>query len=270
LARLASEGRWVVYELQQDDPIVVDLCIGDPLNEAEIQQGRLQPPQRSPICLPSGTLCIEGYASLQCSPDRDPGKVGGTIEVPAGDYVLSLYRTDWDALDREGASEHWKGPHELIVLTPACDVEGVSNPAAILRIPQTGHEPEAWIRSYEIKGSVFEGLVRFWADADVFEINIDPAAAQILGITAGAALSIRVANLSLHLRAVFLGEDIASAQRVRAALGPGADRIWQAQWMLSDVPSEDRLCFESQRGALDIPVTDRGAWIPAVVAVATG
>src|SRR2546422_5368953 len=46
----------------------------------------------------------------------EPGAKGALVSVPRGDYRLSIYRIDHEALQREGPS--WRGPQEVIVLTP--------------------------------------------------------------------------------------------------------------------------------------------------------
>lgn len=137
LAGLASKGLLVAYELPQDDELSIEVSIGDPLTDEELKKGRWHTMRRAPIHLPSGKLCIEGYGNLRLSPDYDPDEEpGAVVDVPSGDYVLSLYHTDWDALENDGLwddSKDWKGPGQVILLTPAADAEPVANPAPMLR-----------------------------------------------------------------------------------------------------------------------------------------
>jgi len=136
LAGLAKSGILVVYELEQDDELSIEVATGAPLNEEELQTGRWHPMQRALINLPSGTLHIEGYNNLRLSPDYDPDEYpGAVIKVPPGDYVISLYTTDWEKLEEDGLwndSQDWKGPGQVIVLTPAAEAEPVSNQAPML------------------------------------------------------------------------------------------------------------------------------------------
>ena len=137
LVGLAKKGQLVAYELEQDDALSIEVASGAPLTDAELKTGRWHSVQRAPISLPSGKLCMEGYNNLRLSPDYDPDEdPGAVVKVPKGEYVLSLYRTDWDALERDGLwddSKEWQGPAQVLVLTPAADAETVPDPAPMLR-----------------------------------------------------------------------------------------------------------------------------------------
>lgn len=137
LADLATQGLLVAYELQQDDELSIEVAIGGPLTDQELKKGRWHTVQRAPISLPSGKLCIEGYGNLRISPDYDPDEEpGAVVDVPPGDYVLSLYHTNWEALEEEGLwddSKEWEGPNQVITLTPAAEAEPVADVASMLR-----------------------------------------------------------------------------------------------------------------------------------------
>ena len=103
LAELANKGLLVAYELEQDDELSIEISVGDPLSEEELKKGRWHTAQRAPIHLPSGKLRIEGYSNFRLSPDYDPDEEpGAVVDVPPGDYVLSLYHTNWEALEEDG------------------------------------------------------------------------------------------------------------------------------------------------------------------------
>ena len=136
LAELANKGLLVAYELEQDDELSIEVSVGDPLSDEELNNGRWHTVQRAPIHLPSGKLHIEGYGNFRLSPDYDPEEEpGAVVKVPSGDYVLSLYHLNWDALEKDGLwddSKDWQGAGQVITLTPAADAEPVASPAPML------------------------------------------------------------------------------------------------------------------------------------------
>jgi hypothetical protein len=140
LADLATQGLLVAYELQQDDELSIEVAIGGPLTNQELKEGRWHTVQRAPIRLSSGKLCIEGYGNLRISPDYDPDEEpGAVVDVPPGDYVLSLYHTNWEALEEDGLwddSKDWEGPNQVITLTPAAEAEPVADVAPMLRFAE--------------------------------------------------------------------------------------------------------------------------------------
>jgi len=137
LAELVKNGLLVAYELEQDDELAIEISIGPPLGPEELGQGRWHTPQRAPISIPSGKLCVEGYNNLRLSPDYDPSEdPGAVLDIPAGEYVLSLYRIDWEALAEAGFGgdiEEWGGPWQVIVFTEASEAETAGSPAPMLR-----------------------------------------------------------------------------------------------------------------------------------------
>jgi len=136
LAVLAKKGLLVAYELEQDDELSIEVSVGKPLTDQEMESGRWHSVQRAPIHLPSGKLHIEGYGNFRLSPDYDPDEEpGAVVKVPSGDYLLSLYHTNWEALEEDGLwddSKDWRGPVQVVTLTPAADAEPVANPAPML------------------------------------------------------------------------------------------------------------------------------------------
>jgi hypothetical protein len=132
---LVRDGAIVTFELEQDDDPAIEVSVGPPLNDEELALGRWWPAQNAAISLPSGTLMIESYNSLRASSyvdgDEEPG---GRVNLAPGDYLLTLYRLDWQALEEAGLGddlESWGGPWHVITLTPlATDTEVES--AAVL------------------------------------------------------------------------------------------------------------------------------------------
>lgn len=144
-ASLARDGTIVAFELEQDDMPALEVAVGPPLDEAELARGRWWPAQQAPISLPSGTLVIESYNNLRISSDFDDSEEpGARIELLPGDYLLTLYRIDWDALEEAGLGEDlesWGGPWHVITLTPRRAGELLE-----------AEQPVMWLRSEDPTG----------------------------------------------------------------------------------------------------------------------
>lgn len=139
LQPLARDGLLVAYELEQDDELAIEVSVGSPLSPEELSRGRWLPVQRARLNAPSGRLRVEGYNNLRLSPDFDPAEdPGAVVDIPPGDYVLSLYRVDWEALEQAGLGEHideWGGPWHVIVLSETTEIQPPDSPAPMLRYP---------------------------------------------------------------------------------------------------------------------------------------
>jgi hypothetical protein len=133
LKLVAQQGALVVYELRQDDSLLIDVCVGEPLTIEERQSLPLLAPQTTMISLPSGKLCIESYDALQLG-DEDPTDPGATVNCDRGDYILNLYRTDWLQLQEPEESRD-ATPGEFIVLTPQTSTNSVDAPPPLLLFP---------------------------------------------------------------------------------------------------------------------------------------
>ncbi len=270
-AELARTGSLVAYELSQDDTVAVEVCIRQPLEENELSHGPWKQAQQARLNLPSGALCIEGYNTLRCLPDYKPGQdqdSGAVIRVPNGNYLLSLYRVDWDRLETQGTAHNWKGPNQRIILTPVRNTDVADVSTSVLRVAQKPVTQPNWVRAYQIQDGVFYGLIQIWPNADAFEINLDPAAAKHMKLEAGMILSVKVASLDLDLRGLFLGESVGLARQARASIAQDpAPPPWEVQWLRAEPANEDRLFFEptNSTGSLDVPSKDRELWIPAEI-----
>src|SRR5262249_8691262 len=98
LKDLAAKGMLVAYELQQDDNVRAEVIVGRPLSREEMACCCWHLRQRTLLSLPSGRLCIESYNSLRIGPE-EPGDEGAVVKVPPGDYLLTLHRIDWEAME---------------------------------------------------------------------------------------------------------------------------------------------------------------------------
>ena len=115
LSDLATAGVLVVFELQGDGDLSIELAVGEPLTEVEIAEGGWSlPMQRTRLKLPSGKLRIECYNNLQFDPYTEEGEVGEKVSIVPGDYALSLYRRDLLSDEDSGTDYAW----QVVALTP--------------------------------------------------------------------------------------------------------------------------------------------------------
>lgn len=127
LKKLAEEGVLAVYTLAQDDELAVEVSVGPPLTGEELKGFPSDlPPATTLIKLPTGRLCIEGYDSLRVGPEAEYiEEEGSVVEVPPGEYTLTVYREDpfyGDDDDEDYDSEDKERPTQIITL---------SNPAQV-------------------------------------------------------------------------------------------------------------------------------------------
>ena len=191
-----AQGLIVGYSLYQDDDVQVTVIIGERLTEKELSAARWLEPQTAFLKLPSGRLCVESNDASRVGPD-DPTEQGAVVDVPPGDYLLTLYRVDHEALDREGTE--WTGSQEIVVLTPG----GTPDDAATDFLPFQERRDTGWVGKYAIKGKEAHALVWFGDYWDTFVLNLDSAALAKLGVKPGMYLSVRVPDTGHTLVTVF-------------------------------------------------------------------
>jgi hypothetical protein len=271
LRKLAREGLFLAYELQQDDPVAVEVVVGPPLTTKELAVGRWHKPQRAFLRLPSGKLVVHTPNTL---PIHDkPTDKPGRATVPPGNYVATLYRIDWDELrndgividDEETGEERlWEGPEEVIVLTPAADAKPVRGARSYLRFPQKS--TSVWKGKYEISGQTLRGKAMFpywWED---FFVNIDRPAAAALGLAPGTSFRVEVADFTID--AVYAGEALPQDMIYNAWAKPLAgDRpeFGVAYRPTNDEENSHSLHVLRVVAARPFPTHER--WMPATVTV---
>ena len=133
LAQLAADGVLVVFELEQDGELSIELAVGDPLTQEELGGGKWRTPQRARLHLPSGTLRIEGYNNLQFDPDPMDEEPAPRISVTPGDYVLTLHRSDVFAYEETETEPPFAW--QVVTLTADSDFSDVTQ-GGMLLFPQ--------------------------------------------------------------------------------------------------------------------------------------
>ncbi|MFQ5504940.1 MAG: hypothetical protein ACE5F1_09125, partial [Planctomycetota bacterium] len=105
LLGLFDDRSLVLYVLDADRDVDLQVVVGAELSEQELRTGYWLPPEQAALSLPSGRLCIHGYESL---PFRGHASDGGSVvEVAPGDYLLTLHRKAWD--EAEAVGSDWLG-----------------------------------------------------------------------------------------------------------------------------------------------------------------
>jgi len=188
------KGLVVGYSMEGDGAVDPAVFVGEPLSEKELAAGRWLEPQRAFLRLPSGTLCVESNDVSRIGPERYSEAGGARVKVPPGDYRLTLYRIDYEAIDREQIA--WEGPHEVIVLT----ADGTQKDAANDLLPFELRRDLNWVGRYSIDGPRAEALVWFDDSWDTYTLNLDAAALEKLNLTPGRYFRTQVpaAGLTLH------------------------------------------------------------------------
>lgn len=195
-AASAAKGFVVGYSLLQDDALDVEVHVGRAFSKKELSAGRWLEPQTAFLRLPSGKLCVESNDASRLGPE-EPGERGAEVKVPPGDYRLTLYRADHEALDREAIE--WKGPQELVLLTP----KGKPSDAATELLPFKQRRDTSWVGQHTISGSKAAVLVWLGDYWDTFFVNLDTKACRELGLVPGRHFRTHVPEAGLTLVSVF-------------------------------------------------------------------
>lgn len=218
LKTCVEKGLIVAYELRQDDPIAVEVSVGEPLSKAEMKASKIpwMKPARTVINLKSGRLridtpntfriggeargCAEEYRKIhgKLPDDDDFGSwgltdPGGEITVPKGDYVLTLHRVDFAKLDDD---VEFDGPGEFISLTPAKKAERPRKMPLVIEFGSGIRVPG--LRTFKISNNVFHGRT---IGGNIVNMTAKHVAA--LGICIGQKLDVTVGDTKIE--PVFIG-----------------------------------------------------------------
>jgi len=198
LAPLSKSHVVVAYELRQDDPIRADVIVGQPLTKQEMKPIpglKWCRQQKALLSLPSGQLRIETPNSCRFVRGEEPQEAGASILVPAGEYLLTLYRIDVDETDdavREKYFDEFQGPMEVILLTPLSAAKRPHPAYAALEYP-VRKQKLTWVGNYTLSGQGGECLINFWDYWELYKLNLDRAAASALKMEPGSLLEIQAA-----------------------------------------------------------------------------
>jgi hypothetical protein len=183
----STDGKLVGYGLRQDDSLCIDVIVGPALTAKELSAACWLEPQHALLRAPSGKLAVESNDSCRVAEEaEDRTDKGGRVDVPAGNYRLTLYRLDYEALARE--EKTWNGAQQVIVLTPG----GKAKDDARGLLPFKQAADPSWVGKVTISGSTARGLVWFEDYWDTYFANLDSASVQKLGLAPGLYLQTTV------------------------------------------------------------------------------
>ncbi|HSE98119.1 MAG TPA: hypothetical protein VLD57_07580 [Blastocatellia bacterium] len=257
---LTRQGIVVGYSLRQDDELRIAVYAGPPLTEDEMSVARWLEPQRAFLRLPSGRLCVESNDASRIGPE-EPTDKGGVVELPPGDYAVTLYRIDHEALDREHLT--WQGPEEVIVLTPG----GSPSDATTDLLPFEPRRDTAWVGKYSVHGKTAEALAWFSDYWDTFIVNLDSAAVSSLGLAPGSYFRTQVPTAGITLVSVF-AKSWDDAKHIPPPSGVELDEYgYGALCQMGDWDSAEALFCRRDTTKTRVEDEHHNIWIPAVVEV---
>jgi hypothetical protein len=259
----SKKGLVIGYSLYQDDAVQLAVFVGAPLTEKELSASRFLEPQRAFLRLPSGRLCIESNDASRIGPEymKEHAAKGGHVKVPPGDYRVTLYRIDHEALDREGLK--WQGPQEIVVLTPG----GSAKDAADGLLPFEQRRDTKWVGQFKLDGRRAEALVWFDDYWDTFTLNLNKAALKKLGVKPGTYIRTQVPATGLSLLTV-VAESWEDAKRLPAPVGLELDEYgYGAVINMADWNSAEALFCKRDSARTRAEDKHLHLWLPAVVEV---
>jgi len=224
---LSNEGGLVVYDLLEDNELDIGICVGPPLTGEELQGRLWLGIQQTRLVVTSGRLAVESVDAARFL-EEAPEDEGAVVEVPPGDYVLTLHRVDleesWEQAEVDESEP--EGPWEVVVLTPAAEVAspprmaGLLEAEAVLEAEDDDGEAPAPLQLPTIGGSLDERLAsddagtRYAALKELCAVDSPRAGALVMKMLDGADLGTR--NILVQLCYGVLG--VAEARPILALL----------------------------------------------------
>ena len=233
MEEFVKSGLIMAYGLAEDNSLNIAVAVGVPLSRKELASARWLKPQQGFLRLPTGRLVIESNDALTIRKEK-PTDRGVELTVPPGDYLITLHRIDWDALEADELE--WEGPHEFLTLTPGAKAKPVRGQPAFLPWEPAGPGKTQWT----IVDGVYRGAVQFQDDSTAMSIALDVKSAGRLGLHDCCVVLLSVPDLKLECPLVFLAGDarkyefFARLEKVRVPR-EYAGREWAHAWMQPDV-----------------------------------
>jgi hypothetical protein len=203
---IARRGLVVEYELQGDGPVRVEVAVGPPLSAAEKKGGRWLKEQRALLSLPTGRLCLD-WGDVE----EELGLAPSHLEVPPGDYVLTLHRRDPETGSGDAA--------DVLTLSRPGEQAPPAEPTPFLSFGEAAGWPKAPPPG-KVTGNVYEGAfysapARALTDAYRREV-------QELALRFGSRLAVTFGGKTLH--AIYIGR--LRMSNIDRVIGKGAlDRL---------------------------------------------
>jgi hypothetical protein len=200
MIEFAGQGLIMAYQLMQDDSLSIAVAVGEPLSQKELSAARWLEPQKAFLRLPSGRLVVESNDALTIR-SEDPTDKGAELAVPAGDYLVTLYRVDHDALEADELE--WAGPNEFIVLTPGSVARPVPKQPPFLPWAPRGPGEATWT----VEAGCYRGAALVHDADTTIAVALDPAGGERLGLADGALARLSVPALGIECVLLYLVGD---------------------------------------------------------------
>ena len=257
-----KEGLIMAYQLMQDDSLGIAVAVGEPLSKKELAAARWLKPQKAFLRLPSGRLVIESNDALTVRREA-PTDPGAELAITPGDYLATLYRIDWDALEADGLS--WAGPNEFITLTPGAKAVPVRGQPALLPWEPRGPGRAKW----SVDGNSYDGAALFYDDEMAMCVALDPAGAERLGMKDGSMSVVSVPSLGFECVLVFVTGDTQKGgfySRLERVRPPReyAGKEWAHCWFQ---PQAETLFCMRRLSKVRAPKKQQNVWHPATMRV---
>ena len=260
-----KRGLIAAYQLEQDDSLSVAVAVGEPLTSKELGVARWLEPQKAYLRLPSGRLIIESNDALTLR-ETPPTDAGAELAVPAGDYLMTLYRIDDDALEADGIE--WHGPNQFMVLTPGAAAKPVRDAPVFLAWTPRGPGEASWT----VEPGEYRGMA-LAHDADTtISVALDRTGGAKLGLADLALLALSVPALGIDSTLVYLegnAEGFEFFARLDKVKRPRehAKGEWAHCWFQ---PGLDRLFGMRVDGKIRVPKKLQETWHPATLRLLAG
>ena len=258
------DGRIMAYQLMQDDSLDIAVIVRKPLTTQELAGGRWLEPQKGYLQLPSGRLVVESNDSLTIRKSK-PTNPGAELAVPPGNYLATLYRVDWDALEADGME--WHGPSEIITLTGSAKAKPVRGQPAILPWEPRGPGSASW----KIDNGVYAGAVVFHDDEMAMSIALDAAGIAQLGLKDKSVALLSVPELAFECVLVCVTGDKAHKpyyDRLEKLRPPAAHagKQWAHCQLDLDPGAQSVFCLR-RNSKTKVPKKQQNAWHEATMRV---
>ena len=239
LTSLARKKQLAVFNVVRDGYFQGFVAVGKPPSSVELSSGKWKQPQSLTLTIPSGRLRVETALSFSLGPDFADHD-GLSIEIPPGEYLLTMLEREDD--DIEPGIAYRDQPRILITLTPA---EGTAIPREKQGLRCSAAPPPRppgakYADDWTINDNVFSGLL----SPDGSTVNLNPVAAQQLGIRVGDVIEIQSNEHAIE--SFFMG-----------------DASWAADWLFPcpvDITDATRTCWSVYEELGKTPVLSIQSW----------
>ena len=187
---------------------------------------------------------------------------GATVTVPPGHYSVVVY------LSNDELAEDSDHPQDVLLLRRLKRKPTGRRPAIMRDRTSTPQPAKGGVGYGKIIDNVFNGLVYFIPDTDLFAVNMDPKTKDALHLSAGSTFSFEIAGGELVLPAVYLGfttreyEDALPAIELQEKTAVELARVtWGAR---DNFDGLLLVCKRTRRKAV-VPEAFFGSWTPVRV-----